>query len=244
MKGRAVRRLSAAALGVLLALLAVPVLLCENAIHILPRFRYTPNSELAASLARETGAAWQAAEIAAADGAVLRGWWFTPAQTGSTTAILLHGVADTRVGMLAHARFLLRNGFAVLAPDARGHGASGGDRISYGLMESADVHRWADWISGQQRFPELYGLGESMGAAILLQSLRVEPRFRRVVAECPFFNFEEIAYDRLSQFGGLNRIEAWPLVQPAFSMRGWRAVSICAGRIPRRRYAPRRFPSC
>jgi pimeloyl-ACP methyl ester carboxylesterase len=55
-----------------------------------------------------------------------------------------------------------------------------------------------------------------MGAAILLQSLRAEPRFRAVVAECPFVTFEEISYDRMRQWGGLNRVAAWPLVRPAF----------------------------
>ena len=42
----------------------------------------------------------------------------------------------------------------------------------------------------------LYGLGESLGAAILIESLPREPRFRAVVAECPFDSFEDIAYYR------------------------------------------------
>jgi alpha-beta hydrolase superfamily lysophospholipase len=214
---RRTRWLIAAALGVLIVLVAGPGILCENALHILPQFRYTPQPELAETLARETNAAWQPVEISAADGALLRAWWFVPAKHGAAAVILLHGVADTRRGVLGHARFLLRHGFAVLTPDARGHGASGGEPISYGLKERGDVHRWADWIYGQsQPFTGLYGLGESMGAAILLQSLEVEPRFHSVVAECPFFSFEEIAYDRLAQFPGLNRFAAWPVVEPSF----------------------------
>ena len=38
-----------------------------------------------------------------------------------------------------------------------------------------------------------------MGAAELLQSLAVEPRFCAVAAESPFSTFREIAYDRMGQ---------------------------------------------
>jgi alpha-beta hydrolase superfamily lysophospholipase len=89
-------------------------------------------------------------------------------------------------------------------PDARGHGSSGGPLISYRIHESTDVHTWADWFVHQRPIAQLYGLGESMGATILLQSLPREPRFRAVVAECPFDSFEDVTYYRLkhaSQLG-------------------------------------------
>src|SRR5262249_26345895 len=88
--------------------------------------------------------------------------------------------------------------------------------IRYGLREATDVHAWADWIFQHRRIERLYGLGESMGAAILLQSLPIEPRFRAVVAEAPFASFEEIAYDRMSQVSGLPVVTFWPIVKMAF----------------------------
>jgi hypothetical protein len=42
----------------------------------------------------------------------------------------------------------------------------------------------------------MFGLGESMGAAQLLQSLPKESRFCAVVAESPFATFREVAYAR------------------------------------------------
>ena len=45
----------------------------------------------------------------------------------------------------------------------------------------------------------MYGLGESMGAAELLQSLTEEPRFCAVVAESPFATFREVAYARFGR---------------------------------------------
>jgi hypothetical protein len=45
----------------------------------------------------------------------------------------------------------------------------------------------------------VYGMGESLGAAVLLQALGRERRFSAVVAECPFANFERVAEDRVAQ---------------------------------------------
>src|SRR5205085_5695708 len=53
----------------------------------------------------------------------------------------------------------------------------------------------------------VFGLGESMGAAILLQSLSVESRFCAVITEAPYATLREIAYDRLSQRYGAG---FWP----------------------------------
>lgn len=63
-----------------------------------------------------------------------------------TVVILLHGLSDNRLGMIGYAELLLAHGFAVLMPDARAHGASGGDLATYGLLESDDIHEWFDWL--------------------------------------------------------------------------------------------------
>jgi hypothetical protein len=47
-----------------------------------------------------------------------------------------------------------------------------------------------------------------MGAAVLLQSLPLEPRFEAVVAESPFSTFDAIANDRIAQNIGS---DAWPI---------------------------------
>ncbi len=168
---------------------------------------------MADGVASHANSRWETARVTAADGAVLDGWLFTPANPNGGGVIVLHGVADTRQGIMEHASFLLQAGYTVLTPDARGHGASGGDFITYGIREASDVRTWTDWLFAKRPVRRLYGLGESMGAAILLQSLPREPRFRAVVAECPFASFEEVAYDRLHQLSGLPHAAAWPIVK-------------------------------
>ncbi len=196
---RSRRLFAATAIGAAAGTLCAAVFAGENAVHI--REHPRPDPHEADALAAAAGATWQAARIGAADGTPLDGWLFRPAHPNGGAAILLHGVADTRAGVLSQAAFLLRAGYFVLTPDARGHGASGGSVITYGLREAGDVRCWADWLLVRTGSRRLYGLGESMGAAILLQSLAIEPRFHAVVAECPFADFESIAFDRMAQAG-------------------------------------------
>ena len=91
---------------------------------------------------------------------------------------------------------------------------------TYGFLERNDIRQWFEWIALNQLPHCIYGFGESMGAAQLLQSLEVEPHFCAVIAESPFSTFREISYDRVGQFF---RTEPWlgrtlfrPTVELAF----------------------------
>lgn len=133
------------------------------------------------------------------DGIELRGWIVKPRNGSGGAAILLHGLGDNRLGMLGYAGLLLAHGYTVLLPDARAHGLSGGNLAAYGLLEKNDIHQWADFLADEAHVPCIFGLGESMGAAQLLQSLETDPKVCAVVAESPFATFREIAYDRMGQ---------------------------------------------
>ena len=172
-------------------------------------------------MARITNADLADVAILAADGAVLSAWTIQPRNSNGSVAILLHGLGDNRLGMIGYLGLLLRHGFAVLMPDARAHGNSGGKLATFGLLESEDVHRWFDWLQKKQNAACIFGFAESMGAAQLLQSLDVEPRFCAVAAESPFSSFREIAYDRVGQLfhtgSWLGRSLLRPVVEVAFN---------------------------
>ena len=201
----------AIAAGALFA--SVTVVLVEGSVHIAPPMRAAPDTSRADYVARLTDSSWGPAGIAAADGIPLRAWLFTPRSPNGAAVILLHGVADTRTGTLGHAAFLLEHGYTVLTPDARGHGVSGGSLITYGVVEAGDLDLWAAWLSAQPGVTRLYGLGMSMGAAILLESVARETRFRAVVADCPFATFPEVARDRLHQYSGAPAFVTVPIVR-------------------------------
>jgi dipeptidyl aminopeptidase/acylaminoacyl peptidase len=173
--------------------------------------------------------------VAAQDGATLRAWSVRPPNGKGHAVILLHGLGDNRTGMTGYAELLLSQGFSVLMPDARGHGQSDGNLVTFGLLETDDIRRWLDWLQQKngradnvppgstrpQQIPScIFGLGESMGAAQLLQSLRTETRFCAVVAESPFASFREIGYDRVGQRFNtgpwLGRTILRPIVEFAF----------------------------
>src|SRR5207302_6773480 len=81
--------------------------------------------------------------LPASDGTVLKAWFIRPSSYNGNVVLLLHGVSDNRLGMYGYGKWLLTKGYAVLLPDARGHGLSGG-LASYGLKESDDIHRLVD----------------------------------------------------------------------------------------------------
>jgi uncharacterized protein len=107
--------------------------------------------------------------------------------------------------------------------DARAHGASGGPIATYGWLERNDTRAVIDalllsehvgaglaplsTVTASSSFTpltsstsltssfHLFALGESMGAGIVLQSAAADPRIEAVVAEAPFANLREAAYD-------------------------------------------------
>ena len=149
--------------------------------------------------AAELGARVQDVEITTFDRTPLRAWYIRPVRPNGAAVILLHGLGDNRLGTVGYAQLLLKYGYSVLMPDARAHGLSGGSIATYGVLERNDIREWFQWIEQSERPACVYGLGESMGAAQLLQALTVEPNFCAIVAESSFANFREIAYDRMGQ---------------------------------------------
>lgn len=169
--------------------------------------------------ASHVGAALEDVSVTASDGVVLRAWFARPANGNGDAVILLHGIGDSREGMTGLGELFLSRGYEVLLPDLRAHGTSGGRYPTYGLKEAGDTQDWFHWLLTQENPSCIFGMGESMGAAVVLQALRTVP-FCAVVAESPFASFREIAYIRVGQMfhtrSWLGRIVLRPAVELAF----------------------------
>jgi dipeptidyl aminopeptidase/acylaminoacyl peptidase len=176
--------------------------------------------QTAEATAARFGAALRDVSVTASDGSYLQGWFAHPADANGDAVILLHGVGDNRQGMMGFAELFLSNGFTVLVPDSRAQGESGGAFPTYGLKESDDVHRWFDWLVMQPHSKCIFGMGESMGAAVLLQSVEKERRFCAVIAESSFASFRQIAFVRVGQLfhtgTWLGKVALRPAVELAF----------------------------
>ncbi|MCI0588034.1 MAG: alpha/beta fold hydrolase [Planctomycetes bacterium] len=195
---KTLRLLALAGLALCACAVAGP-LLAESAVKP-PRRPILPGDASAAQdLARAHGADLEVVHSAASDAAVLEGWLFKPRRPVEKALLFLHGVSDCRVGTLPYLPIFLGRGYAVLCPDTRAHGGSGGSRAFYGALEAREVSGWVDLLLARTGAKRVFGFGESMGAGILLQSLQQEARFAAVAAESPFASFEEVSFDYIGR---------------------------------------------
>ena len=193
----------------------IGIVAAEMALHPGRRVLAPQAQDLAHAIAARNHAEFSEVSLTAADGATLRAWSIRPSHANADAVILLHGHTDNRAGMLGNADLLLQHGYAVLLPDARAHGMSGGEMATYGVKEADDIRRWFDWLEHAEAPRCIDGLGESMGAAQLLASLAAEPRFCAVVAESPFASFREASYDRLGEKVNTGAWAGRTLLRPA-----------------------------
>ena len=179
------------------------VVVTELSLHLHRRPLPQAVQATAVRISNTLGARLEPVAITASDGIPLRAWTVVPAQANGNTILLLHGVTDNRLGVAGLAQFFVRHGYTVVMPDSRAHGESGGRIATYGLRETNDIHLWIDWIEEHQHPDCVFGMGESMGAALLLQSVRGENRFCAVIAESSFANAREVEMERLANFVGM-----------------------------------------
>lgn len=190
-----------------------------------------------------TGATREDFEVTAPDGARLHGWKFRAKNANGDWVLAFHGVSDNRIGMIGHTEMLLRNGYSVVAMDARAHGASEGERATYGWLERKDTRAVIDALKDAENVHHVFAIGASMGASIALQSAGEDERIAAVSAEAAFANLREVSFD----YAGL-RISHWlgrTLLRPASSLAisgaekegGFKADDIS----PERAAASRRF---
>lgn len=144
-------------------------------------------------------------QFASRDGTHLRGWFLPGHGHTGWTVILLHGYGQSRTAMLPHAAYLHGAGHNVLLFDLRGSGQSGGDRVTFGMLEPLDVLGAVDAVL---RRPEvdpsrLAVQGVSMGAAQAILSLAVDWRLRAAIAESAFSSLDEMIARNFRQYIGL-----------------------------------------
>jgi uncharacterized protein len=141
------------------------------------------------------GVAHEEFDIRASDGVVLRGWKVRARAPNGDWVLLFHGIVDNRAEMAPYADFLLKAGYGTVMMDARAQGASDGRLATFGWKERWDTKKIVDALYASEKPRSVLELGESMGAAIALQSAAVDPRIKAVVAEASFSSLREVSYD-------------------------------------------------
>lgn len=104
--------------------------------------------------------------IAAPGGAVAG--WLAPGQARSGAVLLLHGMRSSRLQMVERAKFLQAAGYTTLLIDLPAHGESAGNRITFGVNESAAVRAALEFLRESVPGERIAVVGVSLGAASLV----------------------------------------------------------------------------
>ena len=124
---------------------------------------------------KEQGRAWQEKQsfetvtIQSRDGLKLVGYYLACPQA-KRTVLLVHGWRGDWSDMWEYGDFLQEQECNMLFVEQRGHGASEGKYMGFGVLERRDCMKWVQYL--QERAPELpiYLLGCSPGAATVLMT--------------------------------------------------------------------------
>jgi pimeloyl-ACP methyl ester carboxylesterase len=121
------------------------------------------------------------------------------------TILFLHGKGGRASEWRSDALRALALGYNVLLPDLRGHGASAGRYMTFGLLEKGDLARALERV--RQRWgadPASIGLQScSAGSAVALELARDRPGIRAIWLESPFADPREMARHYLSAATGI-----------------------------------------
>lgn len=132
--------------------------------------------------------------IESKDGLQLHGLWI-PAENPRGTILFAHGYRSTYLVDFSPALdFYHQMGMNLLLPDQRCHGKSEGRVITFGVKESNDMLRWAEYHNASLCQCPIILSGISMGASTMmyLADQPLPENVRGIVADCGFTSPKEI----------------------------------------------------
>ena len=121
--------------------------------------------------------------------------WYLPGDDSGPHLIFVHGIGSVRSGdkAVGLAARIVGLGYNVLMFDLRGHGSSGGDKVSGGFYERSDVLGAFDYLLRRGVDIGRVGLmGFSMGAATSIMAAAQEPGIIAVAADSTYANASEL----------------------------------------------------
>ena len=106
--------------------------------------------------------------IVTADGLALAATYWAGKKIDAPGVLLLHGNGASRTQTAENGAWLATQGYAALAIDFRGNGASPPSAHSFGWIESRDAHAAFEWLRRAQHGARIGVIGISMGGAAAL----------------------------------------------------------------------------
>lgn len=139
---------------------------------------YRPKVGLAGDPMTEMRWPFEPVTLSATDGERISAWWIpaarppagAPAEWGTRTAVICHGLGANKLNQLLLGRIADARGYNLLAIDFRAHGASGGQFSTFGDHERRDVLGALRWLARNrpEQSRKIIGIGASLGAAAMI----------------------------------------------------------------------------
>lgn len=198
-----------------------------------------------ASVVSPVPAPAEAVRLTARDGIALAGTYWPGKRPDAPAVLLLHGVGASRNQTAPMAEALAAKGYAALAIDLRGHGASTITDHSYGLDEGFDARAAFDWLKARQHGARIAVIGISLGGAAALIGRDGAVPADALVLVAVFPDIRHAIYNRMASvltpaggtiaepllsFQSLPRYGVWPgRIAPLAAIRDFQAPVLVIG---------------
>ncbi len=159
--------------------------------------------------------------VSTSDGEVeLAGTYFGQ-DTNRCAVIIAHGYGSTRISMTKYAPIFFECGCDVVLYDHRGHGESGGEHGTGGVLEAEDLHSITEWTEERTQLSrqQIGWMGESWGGSTVLQAGATGDDVAFIIAESSFQDWESAVFERAKRQYG-NWIAY--MKSAVFSLVSWR----------------------
>lgn len=125
---------------------------------------------------------------------------FIPNGNSKKCIILCHGITANINYSVKYIKPFYNHGFSIFMYDHRNHGLSGGTYTSMGYFEKNDLKTCADYIVNRLGEDITLGvLGESMGAATVIQYCAIDDRVSFCVEDCGYSDVSKLFEHRLKE---------------------------------------------
>jgi acetyl esterase/lipase len=138
-------------------------------------------------------------EVAAEDGLLLTGEYFTSHAPSGRTLLLLHQLYTNRSSWYPVIEAFREAGYDVLAVDLRGHGATRG-AINWGDAQD-DTLTWVQWLQDERGAAAVFIAGSSMGSNLAIVGCDATEICPAAVAVSPGRNYHGVSTDEPLQNG-------------------------------------------
>lgn len=120
--------------------------------------------------------------------------------------IMLTGITGPSIThFYAEAKLVADAGYASILVDARGHGKSGGDKITFSIEDVKDVDAVVEYIEGQKRYKDIpvIVMGLSMGGATAINAGSTNDNIDGIIALSPFSSWTDVCVETASNSSGI-----------------------------------------